>query len=131
HYWDRVTGERGIDRITGRARLAGPGAIEVDGHRYTASHIVLATGGRPIVPPLPGAEFGITSDGFFDLDEQPRRVAVIGGGYIGVELAGVLRALGSQVTLVALEQRLLERFDPMISDVLEAEMTRQGIEVNT
>src|SRR5690606_13548801 len=65
------------------------------------------------------------------LEEQPRRVAVIGGGYIGVELAGVLRALGSQVALVALEQRLLERFDPMISEVLEAEMTRQGIDVNT
>lgn len=130
-YWDRVTGERGIDRITGRARLDGPGAVEVDGRRYTASHIVLATGGRPIVPPLPGAELGITSDGFFELDEQPRRVAVIGGGYIGVELAGVLRALGSQVTLVALEARVLERFDPMIGEVIEEEMTRQGIDVNT
>ncbi len=130
-YWDRVTGERGIDRITGRARLDGPGAVEVDGRRYTASHIVLATGGRPIVPPLPGAELGITSDGFFELDEQPRRVAVIGGGYIGVELAGVLRALGSQVTLVALEARVLERFDPMVGEVIEEEMTRQGIDVNT
>jgi glutathione reductase (NADPH) len=92
---------------------------------------VIATGSQPIVPPLPGAELGMTSDGFFDLQEQPARVAVIGGGYIAVELGGVLSALGSDVTLVALEDRLLERFDPMISAVLEREMDSQGIDVHT
>jgi glutathione reductase (NADPH) len=81
-----------------------------------------------MVPPVPGAELGITSDGFFELREQPGRVAVVGGGYIGVELAGVMRALGSEVTLVALEDRVLERFDSMISEVLMAEMAKQGIE---
>jgi glutathione reductase (NADPH) len=81
------------------------------------------------VPPVPGAELGITSDGFFELTEQPKRVAVIGGGYIGVELAGVLQALGSQVTVVALENRVLELFDPMISEVLMTEMEKQGIEL--
>ncbi|MDY6981321.1 MAG: FAD-dependent oxidoreductase, partial [Pseudomonadota bacterium] len=87
--------------------------------------------GKPIVPPVPGAELGITSDGFFELTEQPQKVAVIGGGYIGVELGGVMRALGSEVTIVAMEDRLMERFDPMISEVLEAEMRKQGIRVET
>ena len=99
--------------------------------RYSGDHIVLATGSQPIVPALPGAQLGITSDGFFALQEQPKRVAIVGGGYIGVELGGVLNALGSDVTLVALEDRLLENFDPMISAVLEREMLRQGIAVQT
>ena len=126
-YWDGHVEELGITHLQGHARFIGPGELDVDGQTYGADHIVVATGGRPIVPPLPGAELGITSDGFFQLTEQPRRVAVIGGGYIGVELAGVLAALGSEVTLVALEKRLLEAFDPMISQVLMQEMKRQQI----
>jgi pyruvate/2-oxoglutarate dehydrogenase complex dihydrolipoamide dehydrogenase (E3) component len=78
-----------------------------------------------------GSELGITSDGFFELQQQPVRVAVIGSGYIGVELSGVLNALGSRVTLIALEDRIMERFDTMISAVLENEMRRQGIRVHT
>lgn len=126
-YWDGYVAGSGITRISGRARFVDARSIEVEGERYSAPHIVIATGGRPIVPPVPGAELGITSDGFFALREQPRRVAVIGGGYIGVELAGVLRALGSEVTLVALEDRVLELFDPMVSEVLMGEMRKQGI----
>ncbi len=126
-YWDGYANDLGVSVIEGYARFIGAGEIEVDGEIYTADHIVIATGGRPIVPPLPGAELGITSDGFFQLKQQPRNVAVIGGGYIGVELAGVLSALGSEVTVVALEDRLLELFDPMISEVLMKEMEKQGI----
>jgi len=128
-YWDGHVSESGITRITGLARFIDARRVVVDGVIYSADHIVIATGSHPIVPPVPGAELGITSDGFFALTEQPRRVAVIGGGYIGVELAGVLRALGSEVTLVALEERILERFDPMVSEVLTAEMREQGIEM--
>ena len=126
-YWNGYVGDTGITRIDGAARFVDARTIEVDGRRYSAEHIVVATGGRPIVPPVPGAELGITSDGFFELTEQPRRVAIIGAGYIGVELAGVLRALGSEVTVVALEARVLETFDEMISDVLMQEMRKQGI----
>ena len=129
-YWVGYVAHSGITRIPGRARFVDAKSIEVDGQRYTADHMVLATGGKPIVPPVPGAELGITSDGFFKLTEQPDRVAVIGSGYIGVELAGVLRALGSEVTVVALEDRVLELFDPMISEVLMAEMRRQGIDLH-
>ncbi len=126
-YWDGYVAGEGLERIDGRAHFVDAQTIEVDGVRYQADHIVIATGGRPAVPPVPGAELGITSDGFFALQEQPRRVAIIGGGYIGVELAGVLRALGSEVTLVALEGRVLETFDPLISETLAHNMREEGI----
>ncbi len=66
--------------------------VEVNGEQYTADHILIAVGGRPTIPNIPGAEHGIDSNGFFDLMEQPKRVAVIGAGYIAVEIAGVLSA---------------------------------------
>ncbi|MES9850432.1 MAG: glutathione-disulfide reductase [Candidatus Thiodiazotropha sp. L084R] len=126
-YWDGYVDQLNITHLKGRARFIGPGEIDVEGQTYAADHIVVATGGHPIVPGVAGAELGITSDGFFALSEQPEKVAVIGGGYIGVELAGLLAALGSQVTLVALEERLLELFDPMVSRVLMDEMEKQGV----
>ena len=130
-YWDGYARDLGISHIQGYATFVDARTVEVNGVQYSADHIVLATGSQPIVPPVPGAELGITSDGFFELQHQPSQVAVIGGGYIGVELSGVLNALGSGVTLIALEDRLLERFDPMISASLENEMRRQGIRVHT
>ena len=93
--------------------------------------VIIATGGQPIVPRIPGAELGISSDGFFQLTQQPGKVAVVGGGYIAVELGGVLQALGSDVTLFALEDRIMERFDSMISTVLTQEMQAQGISIET
>ncbi|MBN2886750.1 MAG: glutathione-disulfide reductase [Chromatiaceae bacterium] len=127
-YWDGYARDQGITRIEGRAAFVDARTIAVGDAHYSADHIVIATGGRPIVPRLPGAELGITSDGFFALSEQPRRVAIIGAGYIGVELAGVLRAFGSEVTVVALEDRLLFQFDPLISATLAENMAMQGIE---
>ncbi len=128
-YWNGYAQAQGIDRIAGRAHFVAAHTVQVNGEHYSAEHMVIATGSRPIVPPVPGAELGITSEGFFQLQQQPQRIAIIGGGYIGVELAGVLKALGSQVTVVALEDRVLEVFDPMLSEVLMAEMRRQGIEL--
>lgn len=130
-YWDGYVDEQGINYIQGYAQFVNATTVEVDGEHYTADHIVVATGSQAIVPPVPGAELGITSDGFFQLEQQPKRVAVIGGGYIGVELSGVLRALGSDVTLVAMEDRLLKYFDEMISENLLAQMQQQGIDVRT
>jgi glutathione-disulfide reductase len=129
-YWNGYVAGEGITQIQGEARFLDARTLEVDGTRYTADHIVIATGGRPIVPPVPGAELGITSDGFFALTEQPRRICVIGGGYIGVELAGVLRALGSEVTVVALESRVLETFDPLVSETVTYNMALDGIEMH-
>jgi glutathione-disulfide reductase len=130
-YWNTFTRERGITHMTGYATFVDARTVAVDGVHYSADHIVLATGSQPIVPPVPGAELGITSEDFFGLAEQPRQAAVIGGGYIGVELSGVLNALGSSVTLIALEERIMERFDDMISGALETAMRRQGIRVQT
>lgn len=129
NYWDGYVDDSGITRIDGCARFVDARRVEVNGEIFSADHIVIASGGQPIVPPVPGADLGITSDGFFQLQQQPKKVAIVGGGYIGVELAGVLQALGSQVTVVALEERVLEVFDPMISEVLTDEMRKQGIEL--
>jgi glutathione reductase (NADPH) len=127
-YWDQYVTELGITRITGRAHFVDAHTVAVDEQQYSAPHIVIATGGRPIVPRMPGAELGIDSDGFFKLQTQPKRVAIVGGGYIGVELAGVLRAFGTEVTVVALEDRLLWLFDPLISATLRENMNAHGIE---
>ena len=131
HYWNGYVDESGIDYIQGYARFVDAGTVSVNNRLYTAEHIVIATGSQPVVPPVPGAELGITSDGFFELEHQPQRVAVIGGGYIGVELSGMLRALGSEVSLFAMEDRLLAQFDPMISEELQTQMQGSGIDVHT
>lgn len=130
-YWDGYVDDLNIDHIQGYGQFLDKQRLKVNGQTYHARHIVIATGGQPVVPNVSGAEKGITSDGFFELEEQPASVAVIGGGYIGVELSGVLNALGSSVTLMTLESRLLESFDPMVSQVLESEMRRQGICIHT
>lgn len=128
-YWDGYAASLGIQRIAGFGRFVDSHAIEVEGTRYTADHIVVATGSRPLVPRMPGHELGITSDGFFALESQPKKVAVIGGGYIGVELAGVLASFGSEVTVVALEDRLLWAFDPLVGETLAENMRQEGIRV--
>jgi glutathione reductase (NADPH) len=116
-----------IDEIPGQARFVDARALEVDGKRYTADHIVIAVGGAPTLPDIPGAELGITSDGFFELEELPRRVAVVGAGYIAVELAGVLNALGADVTMLLRKEHLLRNFDAMLRESLMEEMLNDGI----
>ncbi len=130
-YWNGYVRDQRITHIRGHARFVGPHQVAVNDDVLSADHIVIATGGKPLVPAIPGAELGISSDGFFTLTKQPECVAVIGGGYIGVELAGMLRALGSAVTLLVREPRMLAHFDPMISDALSDEMRQQGIHVYT
>lgn len=121
----------GIDRIAGFATLTGPCTVQVNGTTLEAAHILIATGGAPDVPDVPGAELGITSDGFFDLKERPERVAIVGAGYIAVELAGIFCALGSEVTLILRNENLLRRFDRMLRDSLLEIMTCQNISIVT
>ncbi|HKL77945.1 MAG TPA: FAD-dependent oxidoreductase, partial [Gammaproteobacteria bacterium] len=116
-----------VTHLQGRGRLESDHSVVVDGERYTADHILIATGGRPRVPEIPGAELGITSDGFFQLEEQPRRVAVVGAGYIAVELAGVLNTLGSEVTMLLRREHLLGSFDPLLRETLMEAMTDAGV----
>jgi glutathione reductase (NADPH) len=117
--------------LAGTARFVGPKTVEVAGERYSADHVVIATGGRPIVPDVAGARYGITSDGFFELEAQPRKVAIVGAGYIAVELAGVLHALGSEVTIALRRERLLGSFDPLLRETLMEQMRADGIELVT
>ena len=121
----------GIVRYRDTARFVGARTVAVGDTRLSADHVVIATGGRPIVPPTPGAELGITSDGFFELEERPGRVVVAGSGYIAVELAGVLRALGSEVTMVLRRDRVLRAFDEMLSTELMLALDADGIEIRT
>lgn len=105
--------------------------VDADGTRYRADHVVIATGGYPTVPDVPGAGHGITSDGFFELEDRPQRVAVVGSGYIAVELAGILQALGSDVSMFMRFDRLLRQFDTMLSDQLMRHMADSGVELVT
>lgn len=105
--------------------------VDEAGNRYSAEHIVIATGGYPKVPPVRGADLGITSDGFFELDALPRRVALVGSGYVAVELGGVLAALGSEVEVFVRYDRVLRDFDAMLSDELMRQMCASGIEITT
>jgi len=123
--------ESGIDLLRGHGRLLDPHTVEVDGRRYTADHVVIACGGEPIVPEIHGAEHGITSDGFFALETQPRRIAIAGSGYIAVELAGLLNALGSEVTLLLRREHLLGAFDTMLRESLAEEMINAGVKIQT
>lgn len=137
-YIDRIHGsyERGFDsngveRVYEYARFVDPHMVEVAGERYTAPHILIATGGHALYPNIPGSEYGITSDGFFELDEVPKRTAVIGAGYIAVEVAGVLNALGSDTHLFVRKDRPLRTFDKDIVDVLVDEMAKSGPTLHT
>ena len=120
--------EAGIEVIPAHGRLRGPGRVRVRGRTLQAPHVLVATGGRPRRLATPGFGLGMVSDDFFDLDACPRSVAVIGGGYIGVELAGVLHALGARVDLYA-RSTLLSHFDAELGEALTDSMRAQGIGV--
>lgn len=128
-YWSSYTDALNITHIQGWGKLVDAHHVAVGDTIYQAEYIVLAMGSRPIVPPVAGAELGITSDGFFQLQQRPDKVAIIGAGYIGVELAGVLNALGAKVTVIGLENRPLELFDEGLSIALADSLQRQGIEL--
>ena len=120
-----------VDFIPGYARFIDAHTIEVDGKQYTADHIIIASGGRPLQPKLPGTELGITSDGFFELEQLPQKTAIVGGGYIAVEIAGVLNALGSEVDILLRGDLLLSPFDPLIRDTVREQMQQDGIGIHT
>lgn len=119
-----------VELIRGFARFVDAHTLEVGGERYSADHIIITCGSRPFVPEIPGAELGITSDGFFELSERPQRVAVAGGGYVAVELAGVLRAMGSEVILMLrADEDFLTNFDDMLREGLMEQMQADGIDI--
>jgi glutathione reductase (NADPH) len=125
--YERSLETKGIAYLRGAARFVDKNTVEVNGERLSARHIVIATGGVANVPALPGAELGITSDGFFSLERRPKRVAVVGSGYVACELAGAFQELGAQVELFIRKSYLLTSFDVMLGKSLMREMRAQGM----
>ncbi|MEE8475326.1 MAG: glutathione-disulfide reductase [Myxococcota bacterium] len=119
----------GVDRIEGRARILDPHTVEVGSRRYTAEHILVATGGWPSVPEVPGAEHGITSNEAFYLKSLPRRVVIVGGGYIAVEFAGIFHGLGAEVVQLYRGPLFLRGFDDDLRTTLAEEMRKKGVDL--
>lgn len=129
--YDNVLGKNKVDVIKGFARFVDAHTVEVNGETLTADHILIATGGRPVHPSIPGAEYGIDSDGFFELPALPKRVAIVGAGYIAVELAGVINGLGAEAHLFVRKHAPLRSFDPLIVETLVEVMESEGPTLHT
>lgn len=134
--YERNLTKEGVDYIYGYARFNKDGKIEVvkkdDGSvaTFTADKVLIATGGKTVIPhDIPGYEYGIDSDGFFALAKQPKTVAIVGGGYIGVELAGVFNGLGTKTQMILRGESVLTKFDPMIKEVVQEHYEKEGIEI--
>ena len=134
--YNNVLAKNNVDVLNGFARFKDAKTIEVsyaDGSTelVTADHILIATGGRPSIPAVKGAEYGIDSNGVFALNELPKRVAVVGAGYIAVELAGVLNSLGSETHLFVRQHAPLRNQDPLIVETLLEVLAQDGIQLHT
>lgn len=121
----------GVEVIRGWAKLVGDRKVGVNGKVYSADNVLIAVGGKPSLPPVPGAELGITSDGFFQLRELPSRVLVVGAGYIAVEMAQIFAGLGTRVTLAIRGQTVLRNFDSFISEAVTEEVRAGGVDLKT
>lgn len=135
--YERNIENSGVTRLEGIASLAGDGKVtltplgeDAEPNTYRAKHILIAVGGKPVFPKGEGIkEFSISSDGFFELEDIPKKAVVVGAGYIAVELAGVLQALGTDTKLVVRKEMALRNFDEILKNTLDDEMQRQGIEI--
>ncbi|AEA69738.1 MULTISPECIES: glutathione-disulfide reductase [Pseudomonas] len=119
----------GVVLHEGHARLTGPNEVEINGQRYTARHILIATGGWPVIPDIPGREHAISSNEAFFLKELPKRVIVVGGGYIAVEFAGIFHGMGAQTSLLYRGELFLRGFDGAVRKHLAEELTRRGLDL--
>ena len=119
----------GVTLLEAHARIKDPHTVEVDGKTYTAAHILVATGGWPQVPDIPGKEHAITSNEAFFLETLPRRVLVVGGGYIAVEFASIFNGMGAQTTQVYRGPLFLRGFDQAVREHLRDELVKKGIDL--
>ncbi|EPE35930.1 FAD/NAD(P)-binding protein [Glarea lozoyensis ATCC 20868] len=134
--YEKNLGNDKVEYIHGRAHLTSNNEAEIvldDGTKQTvkAKKILLAVGGHPTIPQnIPGSEYGTNSDGFFEIERQPKKVAIVGAGYIAVEFAGMFHALGTETHLFIRHDKFLRAFDPMVQDAIVAEYERQGIHIH-
>ena len=129
-YGDLLTGA-GVTLLRGRARLSAANAVSVDGVLHRAKHVLVATGGWPVVPVFAGSEHAITSNEIFDLQVFPARLLVVGGGYIACEFASIFRGLGAQVTQLYRGDQVLRGFDDDVRHFVAAEMRKKGVDLRT
>ncbi|MEK9754541.1 MAG: glutathione-disulfide reductase, partial [Rhodospirillaceae bacterium] len=128
--YHRILRDAGVEEINGTGRIGDPHTVEVEGRRLSAEHIVVATGGWPHLPEIPGIEHAITSNEALELDHLPARIAIVGGGYIAVEFAGIFNALGVHVDLILRADNILRGFDEAVRTALHDEMTAKGVRIH-
>ena len=136
-YIDRLNGlylkgleSNGVTVVKGYGEFVNESTVTVNGEEYTAPHILIATGGRAVRPAITGGEYGLDSNGFFGLTEAPKSVAVVGAGYIAVEIAGVLNGLGAETHLAFRKETFLRDFDELVVDGLMTSYQEQGIHLH-
>ena len=127
--YENLLGGVDVDTINGRARIVDTHTVEVAGKQYSTERILIATGGWPYIPDFPGSHLAITSNEIFDLDTFPKRLAVVGGGYIAVEFAGIFNGLGAQVTQLYRGPLFLRGFDPDIRAHAAREISKSGVDL--
>ncbi len=132
--YHRLLRDAGVDELTGTGRVIDPHTVEIagpDGTRTcTAKYILIATGGWPSLPNVPGIEHAITSNEALDLDRLPGSIAIVGGGYIAVEFAGIFNGLGAETHVIIRAENILRGFDPAVRDTLHEEMVKKGVAIH-
>ena len=128
--YQKLLENAGATLIRGRATLIDAHTVAVGAARHGARHLLIATGGQPFVPDFPGREHVLRSDDMFYLPELPQRIAIVGGGYIAVEFAGICNGLGVETELIHRGERLLRGFDADLGDALAREMTKRGVRLH-
>ena len=128
--YQKLLEESGVTLLRGKARLLDAHRVAVADREYRARHILIATGGRPFIPDFPGREYALSSDDMFYLEQLPKRIAIVGGGYIAVEFAGICHGLGVETHLVHRGDWLLRGFDTELGEALAAQMQERGIRVH-
>lgn len=127
--YHRLLDGAGVSLVKGRGTMVDAHTVDVDGRKVTADKILIATGGWPFKPKIGGIDHAITSNEFFELEEQPRRVIVVGGGFIAVEFAGILNGLGSEVIQIYRGEQILRGFDSDVRATLAQEMRKKGVDI--
>jgi glutathione reductase (NADPH) len=127
--YHRILRESGVAEIAGTGKIADPHTVEVDGKRLTAANILVATGGWPSLPDIPGIEHAVTSNEALDLPALPKRIAIVGGGYIAVEFAGIFNSLGAKVTEIIRAGNILRGFDEDVRQATAHEMEKKGVHI--
>ncbi|KAL2541203.1 Glutathione reductase [Abeliophyllum distichum] len=121
----------GVKLIEGRGKIVDPHTVDVDGKHYSAKNILISVGGRPFIPNIPGSEYAIDSDAALDLPSKPKKIAIVGGGYIAVEFAGIFNGLKTEVHVFIRQKKVLRGFDEEIRDFVGEQISLRGIEFHT